>query len=408
MARYFRGECTVRWVCWVDGVAERGALVGLVWPLAARWRSMGCGVVSRGKAAKWGWRGSCLERGVTTDPGRHLEEVVRRYPNGGSILEATLTALRMRHYSPRTEEAYRRWIRRYLEACGTAKHPARLREPEVARFLSALALDRAVSASTQNQALAALLFLHKEVFEAPLSIVDGIATARRPRRLPVVLTPQEVGRVLAQLHGTWRLMAELMYGGGLRLLECVQLRAKDVDLEQGQLVVRHGKGAKDRVTLLPQSVRQALKAHLAEGRRRHQLDLASGEGAVVLPNALRVKYPNADTSWHWQWVFPAKRTYIDPGTKRRMRHHTHETALQRVVRAAVVASGVGKPASCHTFRHSFATHLLEAGYDIRTIQKLLGHSDVRTTMIHTHVVNRGPLGVKSPLDNLPVADAERG
>jgi integron integrase len=371
-----------------------------------RWPPGGSRSRAAGKGRDGGWRKGCLGRVVkSSQPDERLEQVVRRFPNAASIVNAAQRALRMRHYSPRTEDAYLGWIRRYLDACGRAVHPARLGEPEVARFLSALALERAVSASTQNQALAALLFLHKEVFELPLAMVDGIALARRPRHLPVVLSQKEVARVLSHLNGTWRLMVELMYGGGLRLLECVQLRVKDVDLELGQLTVRHGKGGKDRVTLLPQSTRNRLKVHLAERKRTHELEVANGEGRVALPNALRVKYPNASTSWTWQWVFPAKRTYVDPATKHRMRHHTHETALQRVVHAAVRESGIGKAASCHTFRHSFATHLLEAGYDIRTIQKLLGHADVRTTMIYTHVVNRGPLGVKSPLDGLAVVDS---
>jgi integron integrase len=263
-----------------------------------------------------------------------------------------------------------------------------------------LAVDSHVSASTQNQALAALTFLYKHVLRKPLDGDDDIIHAKRPRRLPVVLTQGEVRLLLAALPGTWRLMASLLYGGGLRLMECLRLRVKDIELASGQLYVRHGKGAKDRATLLPQSLREPLREHLVRVAGLHATDVAAGAGFVELPGALHLKYPNAPREWPWQWVFPATRMYVDPETNQRRRHHVHETALQRAVHTGVKEAGLTKAVGCHTLRHSFATHLLEAGYDIRTIQKLLGHVDVRTTMIYTHVVNRGPLGVKSPLDDI--------
>jgi integron integrase len=275
-----------------------------------------------------------------------------------------------RHYSPKTIEAYERWAVRYIEFLGR-KSPSEFGEGAIARFLSRLASEEKVSASTQNQALAALLFLYRQVLGIPIETIDGVVHAKRPKRLPVVLAPEEVSLLLRQLEGKWHLMAALMYGGGLRLMECVCLRVKDLDLENGQVLVRRGKGSKDRVTLLPESLHRELREHLARTAAQHQADLAAGAGLVELPHALAAKYPNAPREWAWQWVFPAAR------------------------RAAIA-----KAVSCHTLRHSFATHLLQAGYDIRTIQKLLGHADVRTTMIYTHVVNRGPLGVKSPLDQL--------
>lgn len=324
---------------------------------------------------------------------------IERFRSQAAIVERCERLLKTRHYSPRTVQSYLGWVNRYLHFVGR-QHPALVGETKVAVFLSSLAVENNVSASTQNQALAALLFLYKEVLECPLPQLANIVAARRPRRLPVVMTQQEVALVLTELTGTWRLMAEVMYGGGLRLMECLQLRVKDLDIGAGQVVVRRGKGGKDRVTLLPQLLRAKLQSHLRERWRLHQRDLKSGAGFVELPHALAKKYPNAPTDWVWQWVFPARREYVEPTTRQRRRHHVHETAVQRAVQAAVRASGIGKAVSCHTFRHSFATHLLEAGYDIRTIQKLLGHADVRTTMIYTHVINRGPLGVKSPLDGL--------
>jgi integron integrase len=257
-----------------------------------------------------------------------------------------------------------------------------------------------VSASTQNQALAALLFLHGPVFGVDLPWLDDLVRAARPARLPVVLSRDEVRAVLLALHGTPRLMGVLLYGAGLRLLECARLRVKDVDFAANQIVVRSGKGDRDRVTLLPTAIRPALERHLMRVRTQHQRDLGAGAGWVELPHALARKYPNAGREWPWQWVFPATRTYTERPTAQRRRHHLHETVVQRAVHRAVRDAGLTKPASCHTFRHSFATHLLEDGYGIRTVQELLGHRDVRTTMIYTHVLNRGPAGVRSPLDGL--------
>ena len=314
------------------------------------------------------------------------------------MLESVSEALMLRHYSSRTREAYVSWVRRFV-VHHHLRHPRDMGPREVSEFLSHLATDGQVTASTQNQALAALLFLYGEVLHRPLEFVGGIVHAKRPVRLPVVLSREEVKAVFEQLSGTWHLMASLLYGSGLRLMECVSLRVKDIDFSGAQILVRRAKGQKDRVTLLPQLAVAPLHAHLVRVNELHQSDLSDGAGMVDLPGALRVKYPNAARDWPWQWVFPATRRYVCEGTGEHRRHHIHETALQRAVRSAVTAAGLSKPVSCHTFRHSFATHLLEAGYDIRTIQKLLGHHDLRTTMIYTHVLQRGPLGVKSPLDH---------
>jgi integron integrase len=313
------------------------------------------------------------------------------------FLQSVRDALLLRHYSAKTIDVYISWIRRFVLFHGR-RHPRSLGAPEVTSFLSHLASQGSVSASTQNQALAALLFLYAEILERPLGSLGAVVHAKRPARLPTVMTRAEVDAVLSQLDGVWRLMASLLYGSGLRLLECASLRVKDVDFGGSQLIVRRGKGQKDRATLLPKSLTEPLQTHLAHVRERHDLDLQEGAGHVVLPGALRTKYPNASREWPWQWVFPATRRYVDAATGEHRRHHLHETALQRAVKIAAKAAGIGKPVSCHTFRHSFATHLLEAGYDIRTIQKLLGHRDLRTTMLYTHVLSRGPLGVKSPLD----------
>jgi integron integrase len=261
-----------------------------------------------------------------------------------------------------------------------------------------------VSATTQNQALSALLYLYRAVLHLDMGWLEGVVRAKKPVRLPVVLTRQEVAAILGRLRGTDWLMAALLYGAGLRLMECARLRIKDVDFARNEITVRDGKGGKDRVTLLPASVRQPLRAHLERVHQQHQEDLRHGQGTVALPGALARKYPNAARDWGWQWVFPATRFYRDTATGHLRRHHLHESVLQRAVRQAVLKAGIAKPASCHTLRHSFATHLLEGGYDIRTIQELLGHSDVSTTMIYTHVLNRGGRGVQSPLD-LPVPGA---
>ncbi len=316
-----------------------------------------------------------------------------------AILAALEERLLVRHSSPRTIEAYGRWVRRFIAHSGR-RDPRTLGAREVTRFLSALATEDQVSASTQNQALAALLFLYKEVLGQPLEFLDQLVYAKRPTRLPVVLSREEVALLLQRLTPPWLLMAQLLYGAGLRLMECMTLRIKDVDFERHQLTVRRGKGAKDRVALLPSSLESQLREHIRLRALEHQRELSRERGRVMVPFALARKYPKAPFEFTWQWLFPASRTYVDASTGELRRHHVHESALQRAVREAVIGAGLTKPASCHTLRHSFATHLLESGTDIRTIQKLMGHSDVRTTMIYTHVLQTGPFGVMSPLDQL--------
>jgi integron integrase len=271
---------------------------------------------------------------------------------------------------------------------------------EITQFLSSLAVERNVAASTQNQALSALLFLYRQVLEQELPWLDGVVRAKRAERLPVVLTREEVCAILRGLQGPPRLMAVLLYGAGLRLLECARLRVKDVDFATNQIVVRAGKGDRDRMTMLPGALKVDLARHLEFVRTQHETDLRRGAGWVELPWALARKYPNAGREWAWQWVFPATRIYVDRVTSQRRRHHLHESVLQRAVKEAIRRAGIAKRASCHTFRHSFATHLLEDGHDIRTVQELLGHRDVSTTMIYTHVLNRGPAGVRSPVDRM--------
>jgi integron integrase len=309
-------------------------------------------------------------------------------------------ALRVKHYSIRTENAYVDWARRYI-LFHDKRHPEELGPEHVNRFLTHLAVHGKVAASTQNQALAGLLFLYGEVLRMPLPDTGGLVRAKKPRRIPTVLTREEVYQVLSRLDGPQKIAATLLYGAGLRLLEVLRLRVKDVDFGLGQLVVRDGKGQKDRVTMLPDAARGALAIHISEVRRLHARDLAEGFGRVWLPDALARKAPDAATLWGWQWVFPAASRSRDPRSGAERRHHLNETVLQRAVHNAVQAAGIAKPASCHTLRHSFATHLLEDGYDIRTIQELLGHSDVSTTMIYTHVLNKsGGRGVRSPLDRM--------
>jgi integron integrase len=317
-------------------------------------------------------------------------------PTGPRLLDRVRLAIRTRHYSRRTEEAYVFWIRRFL-AFHNMRHPDELGSEDVAAFLASLATRRRVSASTQNQAFSAILFLYRRVLERELKGLETVPRAKRPERVPLVLSRSEIGEILTRLEGSPRLMAALMYGSGLRLLECARLRVKDVDFDRHELTVRAGKGQKDRITLLPAGLAQPLRAQIERVRHLHEQDMAAGV-EVELPHALALKYPNAPREWAWRWVFPAWRTYRDTLTGRRCRHHLHETVLQRAFHNAVRWAGLSKPASCHTLRHSFATHLLESGYDLRTIQELLGHSDVSTTMIYTHVLNRGGRGVLSPFD----------
>jgi integron integrase len=315
------------------------------------------------------------------------------------LLDRVRVAIRARHYSRRTEKAYVAWIRRYI-VFHDKRHPADMGAPEVTRFLSSLAVEGKVAASTQNQALSALLFLYRDVLEVDLPWMDEIVRAKRPQRLPVVLTRDEVRAVLRRLEGTPRLMAFLLYGAGLRLLECCRLRVQDVDFGTNRIVVRSGKGDKDRVTMLPAVVKPHLARHLERVHTQHRCDLGDGAGWVELPTALARKYPNAGREWVWQWVFPATRMYVDRLTGEHRRHHLHESVLQRAVKQAVWRAGIAKRAGPHTLRHSFATHLLEDGRDIRTVQELLGHRDVSTTQIYTYVLNRGPSGVRSPLDGM--------
>jgi len=317
--------------------------------------------------------------------------------NKPKLLDRVRDAVRVRHYSRRTADACVHWVRKFVLFHGK-RHPADLGEAEVAAFLAWLATVRRVSVSTQNQALSAILFLYREVLGRELGALPAVPRARTPGRLPVVLSRREVQRVLAELSGPVRLVAVLLYGAGLRLLECLQLRVKDIDLDRHEIVVRQGKGRKDRVTMLPVAARRDLERHLELVKAQHLADLAAGFGRVVLPDALDRKYPKAAEEWGWQFVFPAARICRDPRWGPPTRFHLHESAVQRAVAEAVQRAGVAKRASCHTFRHSFATHLLEDGYDIRTVQELLGHRDVSTTMVYTHVLNRNRLGVRSPID----------
>lgn len=313
------------------------------------------------------------------------------------LLDRLRQAIRARQHSRRTEKAYVGWVRRYI-LFTSRRHPDSLTESDLQSFLTALAGGRGVSASTQNQALCAVLFLYREVLGRAPDWGATLVRAHRPVRLPVVLSKHEVSLVLARLGGAHALVCQLLYGSGLRLLEGLTLRVKDVDAERHEIRVRDGKGRVDRVTMLPSASRQLLITHLANVRRQHEADCLRGAGHVALPDGLARKYPSASRELAWQWVFPATREYRDAESGERRRHHLHESAVQRAFRCAVLASGIPKPATCHSLRHSFATHLLEAGYEIRTIQELLGHRDVATTMIYTHVLNRGAGGVRSPLD----------
>ena len=316
------------------------------------------------------------------------------------LLDVVRQALRLRHYSQRTETAYCMWVRRFVLFHGK-RHPNVLGAAEVQQFLTHLARERRVSGPTQNQALAALLFLYNDVLAIQLEKQLPLVRAKRPERIPTVLTPSEVTLLLGRLQGPTLLIASLLYGAGLRLMEAVRLRVKDIDFERREIRVRDGKGRKDRVTPLPATVLGELRRHLIQVQAQHEQDLREGAGCVEIPDGLRFKYPASPREWPWQWLFPATRTYHHPPTRETRRHHLHETVVQKAVRQAALAINLTKRVTCHTFRHSFATHLLEAGQDIRTIQELLGHRDVATTMIYTHVLNRGALGVRSPLDTLP-------
>jgi integron integrase len=314
------------------------------------------------------------------------------------LLDLVRARVRVLHYSLRTEEAYVDWIKRYIRYFDK-RHPRELSAEHVEGFLSYLAVERNVAASTQNQAKSALLFLYKEVLQIELPWLDGLTQARVPRRLPLVLTRAEVQRVLSRLPpDTHRLVGGLLYGAGLRLMEALRLRIKDVEFSRGEVLVREGKGFKDRVTMLPQSVSGPLQAHLVRVRELHRADLEAGYGAVFLPHALERKFPCAGREWGWQYVFPSMVRSADPRSGVIRRHHLQDQAFQRAFKRAVRAAGLVKPATPHTLRHAFATHLLESGYDIRTVQELLGHKDLQTTMIYTHVLNRGAGGVRSPLD----------
>jgi integron integrase len=319
-------------------------------------------------------------------------------PRPARLLDQVRDAIRRRHYSYRTEDTYVQWIKRFIYFSGK-RHPSVLGAAEVTAFLNHLVRERDVAASTQNQALSALLFLYREVLGMTLPWLDALERARRPVRVPTVLTREEAQRLLAQMQGTKWLMASLLYGAGLRLRECLKLRVKDLDFGYQQIVVRDGKGAKDRVTMLPASVVEPLKAHLVRVKGLHQRDLSEGCGAVELPDALARKYPRAQYEWAWKFVFPSHKLSAERLTGAVRRHHVYENYLIRGVKEAARAARIAKHVSCHTLRHSFATHLLESGYDIRTVQELLGHADVSTTMIYTHVLNKGAGAVTSPLDS---------
>lgn len=315
------------------------------------------------------------------------------------LMDQLRAALRSRHYSPRTERAYCLWVRRFVHF-HHLRHPREMAEPEINAFLTHLATVDKISSSTQNQALSALLFLYRHVLGRPVGELGYVVRARPSRHVPVVLSPDEVRAVLARLEGEMCLIASLLYGCGLRLNECLRLRVQDVDFARHEITVRAGKGNKDRRTMLPRSLEGPLHDQLAKAKWTHRRDLADGWGSVVLPDALDRKYPAAPKDWGWQWLFPQPRRWRNALTQEQGRHHVHASVVQRAIKEAVARAGLTKPAGCHTLRHSFATHLLEAGYDIRTIQELLGHRSVSTTMIYTHVLNTGGRGVRSPVDGL--------
>jgi integron integrase len=317
-------------------------------------------------------------------------------PQPPKLLEQVRTALRLKHYSYKTEQTYVQWIRRYI-LFHNKRHPKDMGAVEVEAFLSHLAVQEQVAASTQNVAFSAILFLYREILQTPLENIQALR-AKPSRYLPTVLTPEEARQIIRYLSGEYRLVGQLLYGSGLRISEVLRLRIKDLDFGQHQIVVRDSKGQQGRVTPLPDQVIEPLQEHLTRVQRRHQHDLDHGYGTVELPYALQRKYPNAERQWVWQYVFPSQGLSQDPRSGIVRRHHLHESSVQRSLKEAVRAVGIQKKVSCHTFRHSFATHLLQNGYDIRTVQELLGHKDVKTTMIYTHVLNRGGRGVRSPLD----------
>ena len=336
------------------------------------------------------------ERGNTIASMRPILDV----PSAGhkpKLLDQVRDVIRRKHYSIRTEQAYVDWIKRFI-IYHKKRHPVDMAEEQVAQFLTHLARNLNVAASTQNQALSALLFLYKEVLKREIGWLEKVERAKKQAKLPVVLTRSEVKEIFAHLHGTPKLMAGLLYGSGLRLMECVRLRVKDIDFALAQITVRDAKGGKDRVTMLPLNLSEPLGRHLLRTKAQHEQDLEDGFGTVHLPFALSRKSPNAAREWAWQYVFPSSRIAVDPRSGKRQRHHVAEGILQSAIKKAVDASGIVKRANCHSLRHSFATHLLTKGYDIRTVQELLGHKDVSTTMIYTHVLNKPGLGVKSPLD----------
>lgn len=336
-------------------------------------------------------------RGLHQQTHQMKSAVSRTTASRSPLLESLSRELRLRHYSERTINAYVGWALRYIRF-HRKRHPREMGREQVEDFLSSLAIQLNVSASTQNQALAAIGFLYREVLNIPLEGTEQLTRAKRPVRLPVVLTRDEMKRLIGEMDGSPQLVAMLLYGAGLRVLECLQLRVKDVDFAGHQIHVRGGKGDKDRLTMLPTAAESRLREHLDEVRFIHARDLRRGAGRVDIPGALIKKYPKASTEFRWQYVFPATRTHIDLVTRELRRHHLHVTVIQRAVAEACRQAGLMKRATCHTFRHSFATHLIEDGYDIRTVQELLGHTDVRTTMIYTHVLNRGGRGVRSPID----------
>ena len=313
------------------------------------------------------------------------------------LMEQVRAIIRLRGMSYRTEQTYTDWIKRFI-LFHHKRHPKEMGVEEIRAYLTHLVMERNVAPSTQNQAMHALLFLYKQVLEIALPHLGALPAAKKQPKLPVVFTRDEAQAILAQLQDETWLMASLLYGSGLRLMECLRLRVKDIDFDQHIITIRAGKGAKDRVTMLPQPIKEPLHKHLVHIQQIHETELAEGHGTVKLPFALATKYPNAATEWKWQFVFPSPKRSCDPRTGVWHRHHLDESVLQRAVKRALKQSGITKHGSCHTFRHSFATHLLEAGYDIRTVQELLGHTDVKTTMIYTHVLNRGGLAVRSPLD----------